>query len=241
VKILTDGVQVQGKEQTMKRSMVILLAAVAMATHVHAESSIHFSAVQGTEFAWQLSRSGSNWLLSFPLHTSQIDFSSPSDAVLLGDFVDLPTMVLAGLQDHGAFFTATLEPTGPLGLTSDTGSGTVLTASMAQGSSLFIGTNYVAFSNIADDLDVTAHLAGYSWVIDDIVAADAQGMAVDISFSGDVAGGVDLVVALRSGGEEPFTGSSLSGQITVIPVPGAVLLVGVGTLAIGSLRRRLLF
>jgi hypothetical protein len=214
---------------------------LAAAAHLQAAVSSHFSTVPGTEFAWQLSRTGGNWLLSFPVNTSQIDFSNPADAVLLGDYVNLPTMALSDLQDHGAFFTAVLTPAGSLSIVGNPGGQTALTASMKQGNALFIGTNYVAFSNIADDLDVTSHLAGYSPVIDDIAASDARGLAVDISFSGDVAGGVDLVSALRSSGPLcQFNGSSLSGQITVIPVPGAMLLVGIGTAAVGSLRRRLL-
>jgi len=225
----------------MRRSVFISVVVLAATAHLQAESSSHFSTVPGTEFAWQLSRTNGNWLLSFPTNASQIDFSNPGDAVLFGDYVNLPAMTLADLQDHGAFFTATLTPTGPLAIVSNTGGQTVLTASMASRSSVFIGTNYVAFSNIADDLNVIDHVPAYSLVIDDLVAGDAMGLSVDISFSGDAAGGVDLVSALRStGGSGQFAGSSLSGQLTVIPVPGAMLLVGVGALAAGCLRRRLL-
>ncbi len=105
---------------------------------------------------------------------------------------------------------------------------------------LFIGTNYIAYSSIADDLDVTDHVPGYSLVIDDAAAAEAGGIPIDISFSGDVAGGVDLVSVLRAvNGIGQFAGASLSGQITIVPVPGALLLAGIGTLAVGRLHRRM--
>jgi hypothetical protein len=225
----------------MKQLTFISLALFVGALPLDAAPSSHFSTVPGTAFAWQLNRTDGNWLLSFPINSSQIDNSSPADTSLLGDYVNLPAMAVTDLQDHGMYLTATLTPIGPLTIVSDVGGVPVLTASMAPGNSLFIGTNYLAYSNIRDDLDIINYVPAYSLVIDEMVAGEAGGLPLDISFSGDVAGGLDLVAALReAGGPDQLTGTSLSGQITIVPVPGALLLAGVGTLAVGFLRWRVL-
>lgn len=223
----------------MKQWKLISAAVLALALPLSANPSAHFSTIPGTEFAWQLSRSGGNWLLSFPIDSSQIDFSSPADAALFADNVNLPPMTITELQDHGTYFTATLVPTGPFAIVSDTSGDTVLTASVAPRSAVFTGTNFAAFSNIADDLDVIDHVPAYSVVIDGIVAGEAGGLPIDMSFSGDAAGGLDLVETLRStDGLNLLTGTTLSGQFFVIPVPGALLLAGIGAMAMGMLRRR---
>jgi hypothetical protein len=223
----------------MKQFLFVSMALLAAALPLEATPTAQFSTVPGMNFSWQLSRTDGNLLLSFPTGSSQIDSSTPADAALLADFVNLPAMTISNLQDHGTFFTATLTPTGPLTIVRNPGTGAVLTASMDQGSSLFIGTNYVAYSSIADDLNITSHVPGYSAVIDQLAAADAGGLPIDISFSGDAAGGVDLVAVLRNSGESVrLTGTSLSGQITAVPVPGALLLAGIGALVAGYTRWR---
>jgi hypothetical protein len=217
------------------------MALLAGALPLQAEPSSHFSTIPGTAFAWRLNRTDGNWLLSFPINGSHIDHSSPSDAALRGDYVNLPAMALSNLQDHGTHLTATLTPTGPLTIVNDADGASILTASMAPGDSVFIGTNYMAYSSIVDDLNIMDHVPTYSLVIDRMVAGEGRGLTLDISFSGDVAGGLDLVAALReASGSDQVTGTSLSGQITIVPVPGALLLAGVGTLVAGYLRWRVL-
>lgn len=224
----------------MKNLMFLSTAMLILTSPLRAEPSTQFSTVPGTDFAWLLTQTNGDWLLSFPANTSEIDNSDPADASLLGDFVNLPAMALDDLQDQGAFFTATLSPTGPLTIVSDTGEGTVLTADMAARGGLFIGTNFIAYSSVADDLDITDFTPGYSTVIDGLVVGEAGGLALDISFSGDATGGLDLVSALRAAnGTSRMAGSSLSGQIAAVPAPGALLLAGAGSLMAAFLRRRI--
>lgn len=223
----------------MKHVILLFAAVLALTAPLSANPSAHFSTVPGTVFAWRLDRSEDNWLLSFPRNSSQIDSSSPADAALFADYVNLPTMTITDLEDHGTYLTATLIPTEPFAIISNPGEDAVLTASMTPRSALFEGANFVAFSNIADDLDVLDSVPAYSPVVDRMVAGDAEGIPFDISFSGDAAGGLDLVETLRAAhGLNLLSGTTLSGQIFVIPAPGALILAGIGAMAMSILRRR---
>ncbi len=226
----------------MKQVIFTFAAVLALTSLLSANPSAHFSTVLGTEFAWQLTRAEDNWLLSFPINSAQIDHSSPADDSLLADYVNLPAMTVTDLQDHGTYFTATLTPTGPFAIAANPADDTVLTASMATRTALFTGTNFAAFSDIADDLDVVDYVPAYSLVIDGIVAGEGGGLPIDVSFSGDAAGGLDLVAVLRADeGLNLASGTTLSGQIFVIPVPGAMLLAAVGAMAMSILRHRMMW
>lgn len=222
----------------MKRLTFITVVVLLSTVPLSAEHAFHFSAVQGVENAWQLDLVGSAWQMSFPEDSAQVDYTDPYDAVLIGDYVNLPTMTLTNLDDRGTYFVVTLEPTGPFRIDSTSGVN-ALTALLKPGTSLIIGTNYMAYSQVQDDLDITSYVPGYSDVLDGLAADEAAGFALDMSFSGDAEWGVDLVAMLRSGlaPTEPVTGM-LSGQVNSIPAPGAALLAGLGIALVGWLRRR---
>lgn len=234
----TVGSLTTRKGEKMKRLTFITMVVLVSTIPLSAEYAFHFSAVQGVENAWQLDLVGSAWEMSFPEDSAQVDYTDPYDAVLIGDYMNLPTMTLTNLEDRGTYFVATLEPAGPLRIDSASG-GNALTAFLKPGASLIIGTNYMAYSQVQDDFDITSYVPGYSDVLDGLVADEAAGFALDMSFSGDAEWGVDLVAMLRSGlpPTEPVTGM-LSGQVNSIPAPGAALLAGLGIALVGWLRRR---
>lgn len=100
-------------------------------------------------------------------------------------------------------------------------------ANVGSGGMLSIGANYVAYSQVQGDLNVTFHNPNYGQVIPQLVADEQRGLMLDLSFSGDATGSVNLhdLILTRSG----KASGTLSGQITAIPEPGTILLLGLGT------------
>jgi len=231
----------------MKRISIIcgltfFLAMPALAT------SIDFSTQEGSPFSWQLSSVGGSWQLSFVNDSVVVDSSSPSDAVLVGDHVNLPTMTLSNLTVVApGVVMATLTPTGNFTIQASAASGavaagdTVLTATVSPDSFVSSGTNFIAYSQIAKDLTIVSSASGYGTVIPQLAANQAAGGSLDLSFSGDST--TDLFSMLTAAAMQGTAVGDLSGQSTttapgVIPAPGALLLTAVGTLLTGWLRRR---
>ena len=229
----------------MKRISTVASLIFLFAMPVWAAPSVEFSTAEGSPASWQLTNVGGVWQLSFVADSTVVDDSEPADAVLLGDFVNLPTMTLSNIATPDAgILTAILTPLGNLTIQADAASGpvaagdTVLTASVESGTFLTMGTNYIAYSFIADDLHIVSSAADYGVVIPELVANQEARGRLDLAFSGD--SGTDLFSLLMGADTSATATGNMSGVINAIPIPapGALLLVALGTGIIGWLRQK---
>jgi hypothetical protein len=214
----------------------LLLSATPLLAADVAVASLDFTTKLGEPVAWDLRWTGTTWRLSFVDGAVVVDSSEPSDSMLQGDIVELPSMDLADIRDEGDYLTATLTPRGRLEIISESGDSTVMLADVQVGGMLSIGTNYVAYSNVADDLDITYFDEEHGQVIPSFASAEARGLMLDMSFSGDAGGSVNLhdLILCKSGKAQ----GTLSGQISAIPEPGTILLLGLGTGLLWRLRTK---
>jgi len=220
----------------MKQLLLIVGAMLLLAAPLPAATSLDFSTKLGSQAAWDLRWTGTTWRLSFPTGATIVDSTNPVDSLLEDDFVQLPSMDLSGIVNKGTYLTATLTPRGPLTIQSDPGGATVMRASLESGGSLSIGTNYVAYSKVDDDLDITFFNQSYGQVIPKLAADEKRGLMLDMSFSGDATGSVNLhdLILKKSGSAQ----GTLSGQITAIPEPGTLLILGLGAGIVRWLRNK---
>lgn len=220
----------------MKSLLLTMGATLLLATPLLAENSLHFSTKEGSAFAWELAWTGTEWELSFANDAIVVDGTNPSDTVLTGDYVLLPTMTLSNLDDLNGMLTATLTPTEAFRIQSDTDGATVLTATMESGSMLAVGTNTVAYSQQSDDLSIGSYNDDYSTVLSGLVADEKNGLILDLSFSGDAIQGANLYNLLR--GRTSSAKGTLSGQISSIPEPATLLILGLGAAIANQFRPR---
>jgi hypothetical protein len=213
-----------------------------MPAYVQADYSVNFSTGGENLSSWTMTVTSGVAVLSFG--NNEIDTSYPTPDPVLDDLIDLPSMTLTNLATYniGGFdlITATLIPDGSdLTIRADVASGsvmagqTVMSAAVATGGFLTVGKNFIAYSNEADDLDMTNSVAGYSVVIDEFAWADGQGINLDLSFSGDTA---QALFNLLDTMDDGSVSGVLSGQIVAVPEPVTLSLLALGGLSL--LRRR---
>ena len=215
--------------KTGRNSALMALAVCALiATQSLGEYSVGFATGDGYAASWTVTVNGGAAVLSFD--NNMVYTCSPSPDPVLGDLVGLPDMLLSNIQTTNLggidILTADITPNGdPLTLT-DTAAGLVMSASVDDGGLLTVGTNFIAYSNQDDDLDVTYHNAGYSSsVINGFAALDGLGYDLDLSFGGDVSASLyDLLDIMADGS----VSGTMSGQIVAIPEPVTLSLLAVG-------------
>ncbi len=222
----------------MKRLLLTLGVVLNLTASLLASPSLTFSTAVGSEFSWQITRTGGNWTLSFVDTAAVVDGSAPVDLALDDDFVELPDMTISGITPVGPdLLTATLSPTGPLTIRSNPGGATVLTATLKPGTLFVTGTTFSAYAAPDDDLEITSFDSTHGVVIPALATQDHAGLPVDLSFTGDFECGGDLRSFLL--GTSGTARGVLSGQISgVIPSPGALVLSSFGLAVVGWLRAR---
>jgi len=206
-----------------------------------AGASLQFSTGGANTYSWTVEVTSGVATISF--ENNEVDASDPSPDAVLNDFLDMPSMTLSGITPTTIppgvdVITASLVPDGsPLTITSDVAVGPVpaatevMSADVAVGGLLTVGTNFIAYSNEADDLDLIGYEAGYSAVIDGFAAAEAAGIDLDLSFGGDASASLYQLLADLNDGSVSGT---LSGQI--VPEPMTLSLCALGAAVL--LRRR---
>jgi hypothetical protein len=195
-----------------------------------------FSTKLGSDYAWDLHWTGMEWVMCFPDDATVVDSSRPGDTDLASDYVMLPNMTLTNIKQQGDLLTATLTPTQSFRIQAVPGGETVLDGTLKTGAMLAIGTTHMAYSELADDIDVISASKGYGTVIPSLAADDAAGFRVDLSFTGDTIGGVNLHDLILS--KHGSVQGTLSGQVNAVPEPATFAILGLGAVVLARLRAR---
>ena len=233
----------QSKKSLLILSILVLCACLSLPAF--GSYSVAFSTGGTNVFSWTVTVSQGTAIMTF--ENNEINASSPLLDVVLADAIDLPDMTFANIQTVGIapgidVVISTLIPDGSnLTITADAASpmaeagDIVMSSSVVEGGMLTVGTNFVAYSNEWDDLNIISHVAGYSAVIDGFFLAETLGFGIDLSFSGDASSSLFNLLNTLSDGSVSGT---LSGQIVAVPEPMMLSLLGLGGLLLHNRQRK---
>ena len=208
--------------------------------------SVGFSTGVGHSSSWTIEALGGSATLSFA--NNEIDTSEPTPDSVLDDVIELPPMSLTNVQSVTLpgpieVITAILVPDGsPLTIAADVASGPavadeiVMSAAVGEGGLLTVGTNFIAYSNPQDDLNIINHVGTYSAVIDGFVAMENLGFDIDLSFGGNVSASLYNLLE-NMAVEDGSVSGVLDGQIMAIPEPLTLSLLGIGGLLLRRKRK----
>jgi len=226
-----------------KVTVPTLILVFVGASSLWAMPSLYFSTKVGSAYSWIAQKVGTGYEMSF--ENIVVDTSVPTCSELIGDEVVLPTLAISQMQYSISYLpnpitgipipiktvTAVLTPVGDGKVkVVDQTLGTVLEAQLGTGGLLSISRTYMAYSNPTNDLSALTGMTGYSPVIDAFIQAANEGLAIDLSFTGDST--AELYA------DEPVSGG-ISGQISAIPAPEPLTLAVLGLLSLTALRKRL--
>jgi hypothetical protein len=209
------------------KKWILTIAMIAMAIMTSPEAqaaALHFSTEVGST-SWTVSKAGSDFQIAFD--NIVVDWSDPMSANLVGDEVVIPTMTLSVVSDNGVnMIVASLTPLDDKLSIRDSSLGDVMIAHLAPGVMINLWKDMLAYSVQAGDLSsISTPHPGYSVVIDGLIAAQGQGLDIDLAFSGD---SDSLLYSLLHGSSSAPVIGVISGQMQAIPEPATILLLSIG-------------